>query len=72
MELVNPQLRFKSDQIKFILCKSCFWCASKLSGEALTKCPRCNKHLFRDLPISKNEKYTVTFDENNSINLKFT
>lgn len=72
MELFNPKLRFKNNQIKFVLCKSCFWCASKLSGEELVNCPSCNKQLFRDLPISQNEKYTINFDDDNSINLKFT
>ena len=69
-KLVKLQQNYNTSQTKFVLCKSCFWCASKLYGK-LFDCPNCNKQLFRGLPISENEKYSVNFDYN-SVNLKFT
>ena len=71
MKLVEPQQNCKTSQIKFVLCKSCYWCASKLYDRELFNCPKCNKQLFRDLPISENEKYSLSFDYN-SVNLNFT
>jgi hypothetical protein len=50
----------------------CYWCASKLTDKEFLSCPKCNNQLFQALPVSQNEKYTVTIDDNNSINLKFT
>lgn len=32
-------------QVRFLLCGSCFWCASALAGGAVEKCPSCNNML---------------------------
>lgn len=29
-------------QVRFLLCSSCFWCASALAGGAVEKCPACS------------------------------
>ena len=47
-------------QINFMLCESCFWCASSLSSSLLydlsnddtvSKCPICNEHTLKLIPI---------------------
>jgi hypothetical protein len=48
-------------QINFMLCESCFWCASSLSSSLLyyfsnndtvSNCPICNKHSLKLIPIT--------------------
>jgi hypothetical protein len=48
-------------QIDFMLCESCFWCASSLSSsslndlsndDAVSKCPICKEHTLKLIPIS--------------------
>ena len=34
-------------EVAFILCKSCFWCASVLAGGSNDRCPACGGALFR-------------------------
>jgi hypothetical protein len=49
-------------QINFMLCESCFWCASSLSSSSslydlsndddrLSKCPICNEYTLKLIPI---------------------
>jgi hypothetical protein len=48
-------------QINFMLCESCFWCASSLSSSSLydlsndddtvAKCPICNEYTLKLIPI---------------------
>ena len=48
-------------QIDFMLCESCFWCASSLSSSSLydlsnddntvSKCPICNEYALKLIPI---------------------
>jgi hypothetical protein len=59
-------------QIRFLLCPSCFWCASHVVGSdcsnnnnnsvltfstLITKCPICKNAKIKSLPISHNEHY---------------
>ena len=48
-------------QINFILCESCFWCASSLSSsssslfdlsndDTVSKCPACNEYSLKLIP----------------------
>jgi hypothetical protein len=32
-------------QARFLLCGSCFWCASAMAGRAIEKCPACSGRL---------------------------
>jgi hypothetical protein len=48
-------------QINFMLCESCFWCASSLSSssplydlsndDTVSKCPVCNEYSLKLIPI---------------------
>jgi hypothetical protein len=50
------------EQINFMLCESCFWCASSLSSssspynlsnddDTVSKCPICNEYALKLIPI---------------------
>lgn len=57
-------------KIRFLLCQSCFWCASLIimsgcssnvltSSTLIIKCPSCKNDKIESLPISHNEHYKI-------------
>jgi len=56
----------------FLLCKSCFWCASLLdnrtSGDV---CPSCMKAELESIPISLHETYKFDYDASRGVTLEF-
>ena len=62
----NPSLtkknnnKYTSHQKHFLLCKSCFWCATYLINNdctTISKCLACNNAKVESLSISNNESY---------------
>jgi hypothetical protein len=51
-------------QIHFLLCESCFWCASYLSSKSVSiaKCPNCNNDKIQWMPIPKVDLYKLTYN----------
>ena len=51
-----------SRQIHFLLCESCFWCASDISSKniSIAKCPNCYSNKIEWMPISKVDIDTLT------------
>jgi hypothetical protein len=40
-------------QVHFLLCNTCYWCASDIGGESkFTKCPSCNSVEVESMPIA--------------------
>jgi hypothetical protein len=54
---------------EFLICNSCFWCASILSDNTYSeKCPACKSLRLESTPISEREAYSInTVNENLSI-----
>jgi hypothetical protein len=52
-------------QRDFLLCESCFWCASCIDSEQkhMTRCPSCNDFRLNYLPITNNEIYKLDEEE---------
>ena len=49
-------MRRNFKQIRFILCESCFWCASCLNqGITVDKCPICNNGNVESMSVFDNE-----------------
>ena len=49
-----------SDEVYFLICQSCFWCASYLNMSRLLpidKCPNCYNNKIELMPISQDEIY---------------
>ena len=62
-----------SDEIHFLLCQSCFWCASYFNySEVVTSCPTCESNSIESLPISNSEFYTFNHDRNRGVTLEFS
>jgi hypothetical protein len=62
----------KSKQIHFLLCGSCFWCASYLDlCETVEKCPSCMNDKVESMPVSDKEIYTFGYDAMRGVTLAF-
>ena len=71
-----------SEEISFIICQSCFWCASYINtitaftarrrGDAPpTKCPICIEGNIESMSINKNEVYKFEYDAKHGVVLEF-
>jgi hypothetical protein len=61
-----------SDEISFLICQSCFWCASYFNyPEIISRCPTCDSNYVESLPISNSESYTFSYDRNRGVTLEF-
>jgi hypothetical protein len=70
-------------RVDFLLCPSCFWCASCLSSKilsimaasedspSLAKCPSCNEGNIEFIPIAENEKYGFDYDVKRGVTMEF-
>jgi len=49
----------------FILCRTCFWCATYFDDTKLprTGCPRCGAKNNEPLPIKSNESFTFNYSD---------
>jgi hypothetical protein len=69
-------------EIHFLICESCFWCASLLCPNdnnndnpadiTITKhCPSCSNNRVESLPISYNEVYKFDYNPKRGVTLEF-
>jgi hypothetical protein len=75
---VEPELISEKNgiikKIYFLICGSCFWCASYYDTNNLhkvTKCPCCDNSSIESMPISHNEVYNLSHDSKRGITLEF-
>jgi hypothetical protein len=72
LNAVAPVRTRISDEIQFLLCQSCFWCASYFNySEVVTRCPTCDSNNIESLPISNSEFYKFSHDRNRGVTLEF-
>ncbi len=76
---IEPELTSKKNgivqKIHFLICGSCFWCASQYNTNSLsklTKCPCCNNDSIESMPISRDELYAFNHDPKGGITLEFS
>jgi hypothetical protein len=75
---INPEIISKenevTERINFLLCESCFWCASYFNNyrEVVTKCPICGDDSVESLPISHDEVYSFNYDPKRGVTLGFS
>jgi hypothetical protein len=79
---LGPKTRI-SDEINFVICQSCFWCASCLSSKILStiaaaedsasapKCPSCIEGNIESIPIAENENYRFDYDTKRGVTMEF-
>jgi hypothetical protein len=62
-----------SNHIYFLICNSCFWCASLFSDLKTIKCPECNSSgNLESIPISQNESFKINYDSKIGTVLEFS
>jgi hypothetical protein len=61
-------------EIHFLLCESCFWCASCLNVAKMTvtKCPSCSDARLESMPISDNKIYKFEYNPDRGVILEFS
>jgi hypothetical protein len=62
----------KYQNAKFLICNSCFWCASSISSDYnyTERCPTCRSTKIESVPISETEAYQISIDTN-SVSMEF-
>ena len=57
---------------QFLICNSCFWCASDISHNPsyIENCPACRSDRIEAIPISQKEAYKVNMGASN-ISMEF-
>ena len=61
-----------SDNIQFVICDSCFWCATLLVSIREPRCLSCGIEIRSPVPIANNEKFTFEADTKRGISLSFS
>jgi predicted RNA-binding Zn-ribbon protein involved in translation (DUF1610 family) len=64
-----------SKKIDFLLCNSCFWCASYLnmrSSFGVIECPSCKESTIERMPLSANEVYLFDYNRVTGVILEFS
>ena len=59
-----------SEGIFFLLCNSCYWCASEMGGRLIKSCPACN-HQLEQLPIAGGELFRFDYGQMRGVRLDF-
>ena len=82
METINVRVDLKrpyseqrditSSERNFVICSSCFWCASYLNNmhRSVEVCPSCNDAKVESMPISFDETYKFNYDARRGITLE--
>lgn len=58
--------------IQFLICESCFWCASILEdGALISRCPCCKSNMLESIPITTGESYKFDYNTKSGVTLEF-
>jgi hypothetical protein len=57
----------------FLLCTSCYWCASFFKYSKLfSRCPQCTAGEIDTMPVRKDETYNFNFNARKGVELEFS
>jgi hypothetical protein len=65
------------DHIYFVICNSCYWCASYFGSEVLDSssqilgCHVCNSHDTELIPVSTNESFRIDYNVTRGMEMEF-
>jgi hypothetical protein len=63
-----------SNKIDFLLCNSCFWCASYLNlriSFGVIECPSCKENTVERMSLSANDVYLFDYNRVTGVSLEF-
>ena len=73
----NNKISSPINKIHFVICNSCYWCASYFSIDYLDsssqvlRCHVCNSHNTELIPISSNESFRIKYNITRGMELEF-
>ena len=77
----NNKILQPIDKIYFVICNSCYWCASyfgiddleSLSGSSshVLNCPICNSHNTELMPIATDESFRIEYSLTRGMEIEF-
>jgi hypothetical protein len=77
IERENNAIVRSIDHIYFVICNSCYWCASYFgiddleSSSQVLSCHVCNSHNTELIPISTNESFRIDYSANRGMEIEF-
>jgi hypothetical protein len=74
-KMSNEKKRIITKQRHFLLCESCFWCASSIYLVCMNWiCPVCNNNnnKVESIPIQNNEIYKFDYNQRYRVSLEFS
>ena len=78
-DMLKKKIQFEQEHIisserNFLMCKSCFWCASFLNSTDRypNSCPECMNSELESMPISFDETYTFDYEPLQGVSLEFS
>ena len=65
-----------TEHIYFVICNSCYWCASyfcidDLESSQVLCCHQCNSHNTELIPISSNESFRIDYNVSRGMEMEF-
>jgi hypothetical protein len=79
--IVNKEIVQHTNRIYFMICNSCYWCASyfgiddleSLSGSSshVLNCPICNSHNTELMPIATDESFRIEYSLTRGMEIEF-
>ena len=80
-KLENNEILQPIDKIYFVICNSCYWCASyfgiddleslSASSSHVLDCPICNSHNTELIPISTDESFRIEYSLTRGMEIEF-
>jgi hypothetical protein len=73
----NSKILKPINKIYFVICNSCYWCASYFSIDDLESssqvlcCHLCNSHNTELIPISSNESFRIKYNVTRGMEIEF-
>ena len=79
--IVNKEILQPIDKIYFVICNSCYWCASYFgiddleslsrSSSHVLNCPICNSHNTGLMPIATDESFRIEYSLTRGMEMEF-
>lgn len=76
-ERENNAVLQRTDHVYFVICNSCYWCASYFgiddleSSSKVLSCHVCNSHNTDQIPISSNESFRINYNVTRGMEIEF-
>ena len=69
----NKKKKYGSVEDIFILCETCYWCATYFDKDRLPteKCPICLNRKMSSFPILPNEAFIFNYNDKHGVELEF-